>query len=251
MRAFWHDTWGCGRGLALRLSPAMRLLAGVLLFSACMIAPTASRPGAALAVLFALGWLGACRPPWRFVRAVLGLGLVVMSPYFLLVALLAERGAAGAPHATLVAAVGLLVRGASGLLVSAATLTTLRISELDEALASLPVPRAVSAILLQVVHQTATLAYETRRVAAGMSVRGASTGGLTAWRLLSSLPRVWLPRVVQRADRVAAAMELRGFCEPAAGARPRRSLSWRDGLALAFTLSGLAAAVAVRLGSAT
>jgi len=248
MRAFWHDTWGAGRGPAVRLSPATRLLAGILLFAACMLAPTARWPGAALAAAIALAWLASCRPPWRFVRAVLLLGLVVLLPYFLLIALLADGTSPTMSHATLTAAASLLLRGMSGLLVSAATLTTLRISELDEALAALPVPRAVSGILVQIVHQTALLAYETRHVAAGMAVRGASSGRLTAWRLLASLPRVWLPRVVQRADRVAAAMELRGFCGPTDHQRPRACRAWQDVLALALAATVLAATLAVRFG---
>jgi cobalt/nickel transport system ATP-binding protein len=105
------------------------------------------------------------------------------------------------------------MRGMSSLLVSVATITTLSAGDLREGLMRLPVPGVVSAILLQIVHQTATLAYETRRVASAMAVRGASSGGLTMWRLLSSLPRVWLPRIVRRADRVACAMELRGYCD--------------------------------------
>lgn len=249
MRALWHDTWGCGRGPVVRLAPAMRLLAGAVLFAACMVAPTSRLPGAALAAVTALAWLAMCCPPWRFVRAVLGLGLAVLLPYFLLMALLAEGAARQTSLGMLVWAGGLLVRGASGLLVSAATLTTLRVSELDQALAALPVPAAVSAILVQIVHQTGTLAYETRRVASAMSVRGAATGGRMAFRLVASLPRVWLPRIVERADRVAAAMELRGFCEPGPDRRSPRRLGWRDGLAVALVLVVLAAAIGVRIGS--
>jgi len=247
MRSLWHDTWGSGRGPAMRLAPAARLVTGGLLFTACMIAPTASAPGAALALGIALAWLTACGPPWRFVRAVLGIGLLVMAPYFLLAAWLGEGAPSGAQPGALGAALGLLVRGASGLLISAATLTGLHPGELDEALSVLPIPRAVSAILIQVVHQTATLGYETRRVAAALSVRGATQGARTAWRLLSSLPRVWLPRVVDRADRVAAAMELRGFCELPASERSPRFTSWRDAFAVTLAACLLATAVVVRL----
>ncbi len=250
MRALWHNTWGCGRGPAVHLVPPMRLLVGALLFAACMVAPTSRLPGAILAAATALAWLAACRPPWRFVRAALGLGLAVLLPYAMLVALLAEGAGRDTPLGTLISVGDLLLRGGSGLLVSVATLTTLRISELDEALATLPVPAAVSAILVQIVHQTGTLTYETRRVAAAMSVRGASTRGRAAWNVLRSLPHVWLPRVVQRADRVAAAMELRGFCEPTTCARPRRRQTWRDAIAFALALVTLAAAIAIRLGGA-
>jgi len=66
---------------------------------------------------------------------------------------------------------------------------------------------------VQIVHQAASLFYETKRVASAMAVRGASGGGKAAWQVLWSLPRVWLPRIVDRADRVADAMELRGYCD--------------------------------------
>jgi energy-coupling factor transporter transmembrane protein EcfT len=69
----------------------------------------------------------------------------------------------------------------------------------------------VVAILLQIVHQSATLGDETRRIAAVMALRGASSRGFAAWRMLLSLPQVWLPRIIERAERVAAVMALRGY----------------------------------------
>jgi energy-coupling factor transporter transmembrane protein EcfT len=249
MRTSWHDTWGCARGPAARLVPQVRLMAGAGLFAACMIAPAATLPGALVASSLGLAWLGACRPPLRVVRTILLLGLVAMLPYFLLVAFFARAGDAETAHPPIVMAAGLLVRGLTGLAVSVATVTTLRASDLREALVGLPVPGAVSAILLQIVHQMATLAYETRRVALAIAVRGASTRGLTVWRVLSSLPQVWLPRIVQRADRVAAAMELRGYCDthPRLGSGAR--LRWSDGLTLVLVLCALALAIASRCWS--
>jgi energy-coupling factor transporter transmembrane protein EcfT len=118
-------------------------------------------------------------------------------------------------------------------------------------LVRLPVPRVVAAILLQIVHQTATLFYETRRVAAAMAVRGA-TGSLgTAWRVLVSLPQVWLPRVIGRAERVAAAMELRGFCDGEPHTFSEVETGVVDLVAVGLCLLAIVGAVAVRVWGAT
>jgi len=94
---------------------------------------------------------------------------------------------------------------------------SLSITDLRVALLRLPVPGIVSVLLVQIVHQTSVLWDETLRVAAAMGVRGAVGGSVGAlsvrWRVLVSFPQVWLLRVVGRADRVGAAMELRGFLD--------------------------------------
>ena len=138
-----------------------------------------------------------------------------------------------------------LLRGVTGMLVSMATATSLGLSEVREALGRLPVPREASAILLQMVHQTASLSRESGRVAAAMAVRGASSGGVTAWRLLSSLPQVWLPRVIERAERVAAVMELRGLCDEELRPTQRARATLLDGVALALAFAVLALATAL------
>ncbi len=144
--------------------------------------------------------------------------------------------AAGWEHGFAVSA-NLLVRGVSGVLISMATVASVSVSDLREGLTRLPLPGIVSAIVVQIVHQTASLFYETKRVASAMAVRGASGGGKAAWQVLWSLPRVWLPRIVDRADRVADAMELRGYCDgedahpdAAAGCAQPTGPHWRSRL---------------------
>jgi energy-coupling factor transporter transmembrane protein EcfT len=80
-----------------------------------------------------------------------------------------------------------------------------------------------------------------------MAVRGASGSGKAAWQVLWSLPRVWLPRIVDRADRVADAMELRGYCD--GETRTLRSSRMRaaDWAALALALAVLGSAVVIRV----
>lgn len=199
----------------MHAAPQTRLVAGAAVFAACMTSTGATRAGSLCALAACAAWVLACRPPRRVLRASLLLGLALFLPYFLLLPLLpdAPSAVAGSWRHALVVPWTILLRGLCGMLVCAATVTSLTATDLREALLRLPVPSIVSAILLQIVHQTGTLFYETRRVAAAMAVRGASSGGVAAWRVLFSLPRVWLPRVIVRAERVGAAMELRGYCD--------------------------------------
>ncbi|MBI5536962.1 MAG: hypothetical protein HY898_29850 [Deltaproteobacteria bacterium] len=246
MRASLHELWGCGHGPVSHLAPQTRMVAGATVFGACMLAPATSWLGVALIGSAALLWLVACRTPLRLARAALVLGCVLFLPYFLLLPFLI--GDPGAETWTSAARIPISVfaRGLAGMLVSIATVTTLTASELREGLLRLPVPSLVSAILLQIVHQSAALGYETRRIAAAMSVRGASGSGMAAWRVLASLPQVWLPRVLLRAERVAAAMEVRGYCEqelPSFGARTARR---GDAATMLLVLAALALAAAMR-----
>jgi energy-coupling factor transporter transmembrane protein EcfT len=246
MRAAWHDVWGCARGPAGRLAPHVRIAAGALGFATCMVAPTSTWAGALIAATAAAGWLLLCRPPIRLVRTILVLGVAVLLPFFLLTPFVTPE--AGTEPFTVPLAIvgGLFVRGLCALVASVATITTLSASDLREGLVRLPVPGVISAILIQIVHQTATLAYETRRMASAISVRASSAGSRTAWRLLASLPRVWLPRIVGRADRVAAAMELRGYCEADVAGRGRARVGLADVLTLMLMAGALGIAVAVR-----
>jgi energy-coupling factor transporter transmembrane protein EcfT len=243
MRAAWHEVWGCAKGPVARLAPHVRIAGGAGVFATCMVAPTSVLAGGMLASASAVLWLCACWPPARLVRTTVVLGLAMLLPYAVLIALFSPRRSGVGTGETLAVLAGLLVRGMSALVASFSTIATLSASDLREGLARLPVPTAVSAILLQIVHQTAVLAYETKQVASAMSLRVASRGRLTLWRVLASLPQVWLPRIVQRADRVAAAMELRGFC---AGTLERREVV-RVRLADWVTMSLVAGALALAL----
>jgi energy-coupling factor transporter transmembrane protein EcfT len=213
MHASLHDLWGCGRGPVLCATPPTRLVGGASFFAACLVSTGATLTSSLYASVICAAWLVMCRPPWKVVRASLALGLALFLPYFLLLPLLPDAPSAAATgwRRALVVPWTILLRGLGGMLVCASTVASLSTSDLREALLRLPVPRLVSAILLQIVHQTVVLSYETRQIMAAMAVRGASGGGHAAWRVLYSLPRVWLPRVIVRAERVGAAMELRGY----------------------------------------
>ena len=250
MRAAWHEVWGCARGPVVRLAPPTRLVAGAGLFAACLIAPGATASGLAVIAGTTTLWVVTCRVPVRMVRSTVVLGLVLFLPYFLLVPLTSTgRGTGAAGGATPVSVpLGIVSHGLAVMLVSLGVVASLSKSDLREALARLPVPRMVAAILLQIVHQTSTLFAETRRIGTAMAVRGATGGAGAAWRVLVSLPRVWLPRVADRAERVAAVMELRGFCDDEL--RPLRpaGIGPADLAGLVLTVVVLGVAVVVRSG---
>jgi energy-coupling factor transporter transmembrane protein EcfT len=163
----------------------------------------------------AAAWVAACGLPRRTTGFFLLLALVMFLPYFLLVPLLLRYGAGPASASLWERAFAgpwtVLLHGTAGMFIAAATVAALGLSELRSGLAALPLPRAAVVILLQIVHQTSTLLSETKRMVDAAAVRGASGGGRAVLRVLMSLPRVWLPRVLDRADRVAAAMELRDY----------------------------------------
>ncbi len=249
MRTSLHDLGGCGRGPVLRALPQTRLVAGAVAFAGCMVSTGSTVTGSICAGGIATAWVVACRPPWRVLRATILFGLALLLPYFLLFPLLPRPlgETAESWRGALVVPWTILLRGLSSMVVCVATVTALSASDLREALLRLPVPSMVSAILVQIIHQTGTLFYETRRVAAAMAVRGASSGGLAAWRVLFSLPQVWLPRIIVRAERVAAAMELRGYCDGPPPTFDQAPPGLVDVTAIGTSVGALALALSLRM----
>jgi energy-coupling factor transporter transmembrane protein EcfT len=193
---------GSARGPILGLAPPTRLLLGLAGIALVLTSDPLRPAGAAVLALTVAGLLAAGRLPARALRRVLVLGAALLLPLALLTPLVA--GGVEVP-------VRIAVRGLAVMLVSAVTLGSLGGADLPAALAGLRAPPLVVAIVVQIVHQAGTLVHESRRLAGAMAVRGATGGGRAALRVVTSLPTVWLPRVVDRAERVAAAMELRGF----------------------------------------
>jgi len=212
-----------------------------------MLASATTLTGAAMIGLTVSGWLVACRLPARVVRIALLFGLVLFLPYFLLVPLIqsGQHEPGWSFGDSLVGPWSVLIKGISGMLVSIATIGCLTASDLHTALSRLPLPRIVSEILVQIVHQTGTLIYETGRIASAMAVRGAAGGGKNVYAILWSLPRVWLPRVIERAERVAMAMELREYRSGVYGFDSPVN-RFADIFVLVIMLTWLAAVVIVR-----
>ena len=247
MRDAWHDIWGSARGPIRRLSPQARILCGASVFTICLIAPVTARLGVfTVAVAVAL-WTLLTRPPAKVVCSIFVFGLVLFLPYFLLRPLIRSESTINDWMEALSVPWTLFFRGITAMLATVSTVTTLSASDLRQGLSRLPIPEVLSAILIQIIHQLANLIYETRRVAQAVAVRGGTTGYRTALKVVSSLPRVWLPRVMDRTVRVADAMELRGYCQKDISPMGAVRCSFKDMLAISVSLVCLSGIIALRL----
>jgi len=192
------------------LSPAARLTCGGLLFLVVLCVPLDRTWGLVLFFGVGIGWGVGCGLPLRRWRAVLSLACVLFLPLLLCAPILAAHRASWAEAVRIPLEIGL--RGTAGLAVGAATMASLAFPEFGRVVDGLPVPRPLAALVVQIAHQTALLADESRRIAVALRVRGARTA---RWRprlrVLAALPVIWLLRLVARAERVGAAMEVRGF----------------------------------------
>lgn len=231
------ESWGGGDGAARRLSPHVRLLCGVLIFFGATLTP-ARLSALAFGIATVAGWICYCGLPRRRLRGALTLAVSLLLPLAVLTWAMAYL--AGDKDAWRIPAL-IALRGTLGIVVVAATMATLDLAELRDALAALPLPQAVRALIVQVVQQTALLTDETRRLGAALRVRGVvSARFATRVRGLSALPVVWLMRLAVRAERVGAAMELRGFDGGGGAQRVAVTRADRAALCLALLLLALA-----------
>lgn len=235
----WQAVWGSACGPVLHLAPHTRLIGGFLVFVTCMAAPTNSPTGLSLLGTTLALWLFACRPPRNMFLLLVFFGLVMHLPVFLLAPLIDKGGAFSTTWNS-------FIRGIAGLFATVATGTTLRREEVPSALARLPLPALAATILLQILHQTETLLGETRAIASAMAVRGATSGAGTARQVIAALPEVWLPRVLKRSDRVAAAMTIRGYSTTSFRLYKSSSMGMVDRLVLSGLLASLLLAFALR-----
>lgn len=247
MKTPWHDIWGSARGPVRALAPQARIIGGASVFATCMIAPATSWAGVVVITAAVLAYALLVRPPVRIVRSTLLLGFALFLPYFLLVPLIHDPASGQGWMDAVGVSWTVFFRGITAMQASVYTATALSASALRQGLSRLPVPRVVSAVLIQIVHQTASLIYETRQIACAIAVRGGTTGCRTGIRVVASLPSVWLPRVVERAERVGAAMDLRGYCERDLAVLGVHATSWKDRFAITLAATFVAGVVAFRI----
>ncbi len=134
------DSWGDGTGPVSRLPPAARLLCGALACACCIAVPLTGWRDIALAAALLALWLPLCGMPGRKLAAATGLVAVIFLPMLLLALPLRLEGRAWPEALALPSRI--IMRGAACALVSAATMSTLRLYELGEALAGLRLPMA-------------------------------------------------------------------------------------------------------------
>jgi len=207
-----------------RAHPVTRLLAGAILIGGCLVTHHGTTTG--LVALPAVALLSLLLNRVR-VSAMARL-LLAGSAFYLPIVLLASPGIA--------------MKGLSAAVVGMATVSSLGPQGLHDGILRLPLPAVVRLLLLQMIHQTEVLRRETLRIHQAIAVRGGTHGLRGYWEFAKSLPVVWLPRVVFRAERVGMAMDLReyGAVMPRAG-----TLRWGSSDLALFTGSLFIASAAL------
>ncbi len=207
----------------------MRILTALLAVVAILVAPAGSPSGRYLIGVVALLAVLCAGLPLRHAAGVAGMALIFYLPLAallvapslgpLLLAGLRTAAAGGDVHGWATAALQdsslellatIVLRGGCALLVAVAAISTLSPREARPALGALPLPVTVRLILLQIVQQTGMLRAETSRVRDAIRVRSGPGGNA---RLIGTMPVAWLARVGARAERVAKAMDARGYVE--------------------------------------
>ena len=231
---------GASQAFAVGTAPMARLGGLLLLAAAVLMAKVATLPGGLLILALTLLWMRLCgfqsRNLWRLAAG----GLLLFTSILGSLALAAGLGEGPLRPG---AAWSLALKGVALAGLSWATLATFRLGDLLAALGG--GPGTLRLILEQIIQQVRNLLDESRRIAQAWQLRGGS--GRLPLALLRAAPMVWLPRVAHRAERVAAAMDLRGI--PGHGLfREPQPLGWREGGLLGLSLAGFLAALALRWG---
>ena len=239
------DLWGTGSARMRRLSPSARLACGTLVFATCLVAPVPP-PGIFIGCGAAIGWVALCGLPARRLHALCLYSMALFLPLFLLTPWLEAAGPARG-NSWLDASeipLAMSLRGTCCVFVCASTMAVLDLADFGTALGPLPIPRIIQHLLMQIAHQTAMLTNESQRISAAVRIRGLPSGFTSKLRFLPAVPTIWLLRIMNRADRIGAAMDLRGF-ETCTRASPA-NFSLIDGLAVTIALLMLGASISIR-----
>ena len=234
------EAWGGGQGRMQRLTPTTRLLCGTLVFASCSAASLEKLWGIALLFGVLIGWTAGCGFPLRRLGHVLSFAACLFLPLLLLAPIIRIQSDSGSWSEALRVPLVIGLRGTACIVVCAATLSVLNLAELGQGLAGVPLPHTLAALIMQIAHQTALLTDESRRMVAALRVRGVPSATVSIrLRCLFVLPVLWLLRLLLRAERVSAAMEVRGFDGPLRRERIASvSISDRCAIAAAFLVFG-------------
>jgi cobalt/nickel transport system permease protein len=228
------------------LMPSTRLVCGTFVFASCSVVPLNSPCGVVLFFGVLIGWPAGCGIPLRRLSHVLRFAACLFLPLVLLAPFALFLGDSGSWSEALRVPLVIGLRGTACVAMCAATLSVLDLAELGEGLSGLPLPRTLAALIMQIAHQAALMTEESRRMVTALRVRGVPSATVSVrLRCLFALPVLWLLRLLLRAERVSAAMEVRGFDGPLRGKRGAGE-SVSDAFALAFAFCVFAAVLFLR-----
>jgi len=201
---------GCGNGLLKTVHPQTRIVAGVLIGSACLLVPLQSKGQANFMIIIAICWVLFAAMPGKMLSRCAIASIILFFPFLLLspwmtVDSYSGSGAAGC----FTQAGGIALRSTCMLFIGASTIASLTLHDVHRGLVCLPIPRSIAALIVQIINQTMLLAEETARIIDVLRLRG--TSGVRGIRVLFAFPVVWMVRMLFRAERIAAAIAVRGY----------------------------------------
>jgi cobalt/nickel transport system permease protein len=212
------EWFGSGRGSIQVSAPITRLLAWVLLTTACLLLRPSIWYELTASAGILLVWLVLTRPPRSGIFKLLGLGLIFFVPVFVLLPWTGRSeqmidlwGIVTVRADAWVAPFNVLVRGILCLLLGYGLIAGLDKSEFQQALVRLPLPRVIVVMIHQILRWLGPIVEESASIGRAVALRGGTRGFKTGLRLTRALPTAWLPRVLSRADRVSAAMQVRDY----------------------------------------
>jgi hypothetical protein len=103
------------------------------------------------------------------------------------------------------------LKGFSSMVVVLAAVSGMSAGDLHAAVVRFPVPMFARLLMMQMLHQGEVLRRETYRVHQALSVRGGTRGFRDTRLFVRAIPLSWMPRMIFRAERVALAMDVRGY----------------------------------------
>jgi energy-coupling factor transporter transmembrane protein EcfT len=218
----------------------------MLLIAACLAVPLDSTGGIAAIVFAAVSWCVLAGMPGIWIVRTVCASIVLFFPMLLLTPWMTAEPSSPAPMIARVGHAGAIaLRSTCCLFVAASTITSLPLHDVRRGFVNIPLPRALTVLIVQIIMQTMLLSGETGRVIAALRLRAAS--GVRSVRALFSFPIVWMVRILFRAERTSAAMTVRGYGIETATAGENVKLTIADMLAIICTATVLAASVLMRL----
>jgi len=238
--------WGCGKGPLKSLQAHIRILSGIMLGIGCLLIPLRSISGIALMTIATTCWcVLAAMPVKMLIRCAIA-SIILFFPFLLLTPWMTVASSTMAPTADRFAQAGAIaLRSTCVLFIAASTIATLAIQDVHRGLASIPIPRTLVVLIVQLINQTVLLTEETFRIIGVLRLRSAS--GVRGIRILFSFPIVWMVRMLFRAERTAVAMTVRGYGIEAVMEGENVKLTIADVLTIICTSVVLITSVLMRL----
>ena len=219
-------------------APVTRFIAWILTTTACLLLRPSLWYELLAATALLLAWLMVSKPPRSGIFKLLALGLIFFVPVFILLPFTGRSeewidlwGILTVRSDAWVAPFNVLVRGLFCLLLGYGLIVSVDKSEFQQALVRLPLPRVIVVMVHQILRWLGPLVEESTSIGRAIALRGGTRGFKTGLRLTKALPSAWLPRVLARADRVSAAMQVRDYRGELMDPGP-----WRPQAADAWTL---------------